>query len=255
MIKLIGDYHTHTVYSSGFRKEGRHAIGTIRENAESALSKGLREIAITEHGPGHYLYGVRKKRIPLMKEEIKRLNEEFMPKGLKILLGVESNLIGLDGTLDIDEDLLKYIDFLIMGYHYGATPRTLTDGMGLYVLNPISKILHLGKEKAKELNTKAYIKALGRYPINMISHPGSKAKVDIVEVAKEANKYNTALEISSKHSELSVESIKLLLNMDVTYMVNSDAHRPEDVGNVENAIRKAIEANLPLDRIKNIEIN
>lgn len=255
MIKLIGDYHTHTVYSSGFRKEGRHAIGTIRENAESALSKGLREIAITEHGPGHYLYGVRKKRIPLMKEEIKRLNEEFMPKGLKILLGVESNLIGLDGTLDIDEDLLKYIDFLIMGYHYGATPRTLTDGMGLYVLNPASKFINIGRERAKELNTKAYIKALGRYPINMISHPGSKAKVDIVEVAKEANKYNTALEISSKHSELSVESIKLLLNMDVTYMVNSDAHRPEDVGNVENAIRKAKEANLPLDRIKNIEIN
>src|SRR5690554_1199003 len=105
MIKLIGDYHTHTVYSSGFRERGTHAIGTIRENAEAALAKGLREIAITEHGPGHYLYGVRKKRIPLMKDEINRLNEEFMPRGLKILLGVESNLVGLDGTLDVDDEL------------------------------------------------------------------------------------------------------------------------------------------------------
>ena len=140
MIKLIGDYHTHTIYSSGFRKEGKHAIGTIRDNAEAALAKGLSEIAITEHGPGHYLYGVRKKRIPLMKSEIDRLNEEFIPKGLKILLGIESNLVGLDGTLDVDEKLLKYIDFLIMGYHYGATPKTLKDGIGLYVLNPISKI-------------------------------------------------------------------------------------------------------------------
>ncbi|WP_235601292.1 PHP domain-containing protein [Tissierella carlieri] len=255
MIKLIGDYHTHTIYSSGFRKEGKHAIGTIRDNAEAALAKGLSEIAITEHGPGHYLYGVRKKRIPLMRDEIDRLNEEFMPKGLKILLGIESNLVGLDGTLDVDEKLLKYIDFLIMGYHYGATPKTLKDGIGLYVLNPISKIFHIGKEKAKELNTRAYIKALGKYPINMISHPGSKAVVDIVELAREANKYGTALEISAKHSQLSVESIKLLLDMDVIYMVNSDAHRPEDVGNVENGIRKAKEANLPLDRIKNIEIN
>ncbi|MCQ4922699.1 PHP domain-containing protein [Tissierella carlieri] len=255
MIKLIGDYHTHTIYSSGFRKEGKHAIGTIRDNAEAALAKGLSEIAITEHGPGHYLYGVRKKRIPLMKSEIDRLNEEFIPKGLKILLGIESNLVGLDGTLDVDEKLLKYIDFLIMGYHYGATPKTLKDGIGLYVLNPISKIFHIGKEKAKELNTRAYIKALGKYPINMISHPGSKAVVDIVELAREANKYGTALEISAKHSQLSVESIKLLLDMDVIYMVNSDAHRPEDVGNVENGIRKAKEANLPLDRIKNIEIN
>lgn len=255
MIKLIGDYHTHTIYSSGFRKQGRHAIGTIRENAEAALAKGLREIAITEHGPGHYLYGVRKKRIPLMKDEIERLNEEFVPRGLRILLGIESNLVGLDGTLDVDEDLLKYIDFLIMGYHYGAMPRGLADGMGLYILNPISKLIGLGKEKAIELNTRAYIKALGKYPIDMISHPGSKAPVNIVELAKKATKYGTALEISAKHSQLSVDSIKLLLDQEVIYMVNSDAHRPEDVGNVENAIKKAKEANLPLDRIRNIEIN
>ncbi|MDR7855825.1 PHP domain-containing protein [Tissierella sp.] len=255
MIKLIGDYHTHTVYSSGFREQGKHAIGTIRSNAEAALAKGLKEIAITEHGPGHYLYGVRKKRIPIIRDEINRLNEEFVPKGLKILLGVESNLVGIDGTLDIDEEFLKYTDILLMGYHYGATPRRVVDGLGLYVLNPISKIVNLGRERAKEMNTKAYIKALNKYPVNMISHPGSKAAVDIVEVAKEAYKHGTALEISSKHSELSVESIKLLLDMDVIYMVNSDAHRPEDVGNVENAIRKAKEANLPLHRIKNIEIN
>jgi putative hydrolase len=194
MIKLIGDYHTHTVYSSGFREQGKHAIGTIRSNAEAALAKGLREIAITEHGPGHYLYGVRKKRIPIIRDEINRLNEEFVPKGLKILLGVESNLVGIDGTLDIDEEFLKYTDILLMGYHYGATPRRIVDGLGLYVLNPISKIVNLGREKAKEINTKAYIKALNKYPITMISHPGSKAVVDIVEVAKEAYKHGTALE-------------------------------------------------------------
>ena len=125
MIKLIGDYHTHTIYSSGFRKNGKHAKGTIRENVEVALAKGLKEIAITEHGPGHYLYGVRKKNISLMKDEIKRLNEEFVPKGLKILLGVEANLMGLDGTLDVDEKFLKHIDFLIMGYHYGADRKSV----------------------------------------------------------------------------------------------------------------------------------
>lgn len=255
MVKLIGDYHTHTIYSSGFREKGRHAKGTIRDNAEAALAKGLKEIAICDHGPGHYLYGVKKKNIPLMRDEIDRLNEEFVPKGLKVLLGVEANLIGLDGTLDVDDKLLKHTDMLIMGYHYGATPKSFKDGLGLYVLNPISKLLYLGKEKAKEVNTRAYIKALNKYPIDMISHPGSKAKVHIRELAKETIKHGTALEISAKHSELSVESIKLLLDMDVTFMVNSDAHKPEDIGNVDNGIRKAIEANLPLHRIKNIETN
>src|SRR5690606_22061075 len=120
---------------------------------------------------------------------------------------------------------------------------------------PISKFFYLGREKAKELNTRAYIKALNKYPINLISHPGSKARVDIVELAKEANKHNTYLEISAKHSQLSVESLKLLLDVDVYFMVNSDAHEPEDIGNVDEALRRALEANLPLNRIVNIEIN
>ncbi len=254
MIKVLGDYHTHTTYSSGFKKVGTHAKGSIRDNAEAALAKGLREIVISDHGPGHYLYGVKRKNIPIMREEIDRLNEEFVPKGLKILLGVESNIIGIDGRLDVDEKILKQIDFLTMGYHYGATPRRMIDGLCLYVFNPLSKMFGLGKGRIIELNTKAYIKALGNYPIDMLSHPGSKAGVNIVEVARAASKYGTALEISSKHSQLSVESIKLLLNEDVKYLVNSDAHCPEDIGDVENGINKAKEANLPLDRIKNIEI-
>lgn len=254
MIKVLGDYHTHTTYSSGYKKVGTHAKGSIRDNAEAALKKGLKEIVISDHGPGQYLYGVKKKNIPIMREEIDRLNEEFQPKGLKILLGVESNIIGIDGRLDVDEVILKQIDFLTMGYHYGATPRRMVDGLCLYVFNPLSKMFRIGKERVIELNTKAYIKALKNYPIDMLSHPGSKAGVNIVELARAAAKTDTALEISAKHSELSVKSIKLLLDEDVRYLANSDAHCPEDIGNIEHAIDKAREANLPLDKIKNIEI-
>lgn len=255
MIKLIGDYHTHTIYSSGYRKKGNHATGTIRDNAEAALSKGLKEIAITEHGPSHYLYGVRANRIPSIREEINRLNDEFIPKGLRILLGVEANLIGLDGTIDVDERILKHIDILLMGYHYGAMPKSIVDGIGLYIMSPGSKILKMGRERTKEIMTKAYLKAIDKYPINLITHPGSKAKVDIVELAKEASKKDVALEISAKHSQLSVKSLRLISHVDVRLMVNSDAHRPEDVGNVGEAINKAKLAKLNLSRIVNIEIN
>lgn len=254
MIKVLGDYHTHTTFSSGFKKVGTHASGSIRDNAEAALEKGLKEIVISDHGPGHYLYGVKKANIPIMREEVDRLNQEFGPKGLKILLGVEANLIGIDGRLDVDDQILKQIDFLTMGYHYGATPRRMLDGLYLYIFNPLTKLVKLGKSRIIDLNTEAYIKALNKYPIDMLSHPGSKAGINIVEVARAAAKTSTALEISSKHSQLSVESIRLLLNEDVKYLVNSDAHCPEDVGNVENGIKKARQANLPLDRIKNIKV-
>ena len=254
MIKVLGDYHTHTIYSSGFKKKGTHATGTIEDNAKAAFNKGLSTLVISEHGPGHYLYGVRRKNLLEMKEEIKRLNEVYNPKGLNILLGVEANLVSIDGKLDIDTEFIKYIDILLMGYHYGATPSSLTDAFGLYVLNPISKAMSITEEKAVAINTKAYLKALDNYHIDIITHPGSKAKIDIVEVAKKAGKIGTALEISSKHSELSIKSLKLIENenIDVNFYINSDAHKPEDIGNVEAGIKKALDANVPFDRIKNI---
>lgn len=254
MIKVLGDYHTHTTYSSGFKKVGTHASGSIRDNAEAALKKGLSTLVISDHGPGHYIYGVRKKNIPVMREEIDRLNLEFEPKGLKILLGVEANLTGMDGKLDIEDELLRDIDFLTMGYHYGVTPDTIKDGIYLYIFNPLAKLFRIGSSKMTDLNTKAYIKALENYPIDMISHPGSKAPVNIVELARAASKTKTALEISSKHDELSVESISLLLEEDVIYLANSDAHSPEHIGEIQEAIDKAKEAKLPLNRIKNIEL-
>lgn len=245
-MQLFGDYHTHTIYS--------HGTGTIRDNVEEALRKGLKEIAICDHGPGHYLYGVKKKNIPVMREEIDRLNEEFEPKGIKILLGVEANLTGYDGSIDMNDRLIKQIDLLLLGYHYGVTPRTIYDGFGMYIRNPLSKAVPFGRERMLELNTKAFIRAINNFKIDFITHPGSKAKVDIRTLAREAAKVGTALEINSKHSQLSVESIEIASQENVKFIVNSDAHRPEDVGNVEESLKRAKAANLPLDRIKNIRI-
>ena len=245
-MQLIGDYHTHTIYS--------HGAGSIRENVEAALKKDLKEIAICDHGSGHYLYGVKKRNIPIMREEIDRLNEDFMPKGIRILLGVEANLIGYDGSIDMDDKLIKFTDILLLGYHYGVTPHTIYDSFGMYVRNPLSKILPIGRTSLLELTTGAFVKAINNYPIDIITHPGSKAKVDIKTLAREAGKVGTALEINSRHSQLSVESIKIALKEDVEFVVNSDAHNPEDVGDVEEALIRANAANLPLERIRNIEI-
>lgn len=245
-MKLYGDYHTHTIYS--------HGSGTIRDNVEEALKKGLKEIAICDHGPGHYLYGVKKKNIPVMREEIDRLNNEYSKKGIRILLGVEANLTGFDGSIDMDDKLIKFTDILLLGYHYGVVPEDLKAGLGLYVMNPVTKFLPFGRKSALELNTMAFIKAIRNYSIDFITHPGSKAKVDIRTLAREAGKVGTALEINSKHSQLSVESIRIAMEENVEFVVNSDAHTPEDVGNVEKSIERARNAGLPLDRIKNIII-
>lgn len=242
-MKLYGDYHTHTVFS--------HGSGTIEENVKAAIEKGLKEIAICDHGPGHYLYGVKKKNIPLMREEIDRLNDKYSDK-IRILLGVEANLTGFDGNIDMDDQLIKYTDILLLGYHYGVTPHSLKDASMFYIRNPLSKILPLIREAAMDLNTQAFIKAINNFPIDFITHPGSKARMDIKLLAREAGKVGTALEINSKHSQLSVENIKLAMEENVDFVINSDAHSPEDVGNVSESLKRVELAGLSLDRIKNI---
>lgn len=252
MIRLKGDYHTHTIYSSGFKRKGTHAKGTIEENVAEAYAKGLETIVISEHGPGHYLYGLRLENLPIIKEEIIRLREIYEPKGLNILLGLESNLVGLDGELDVDEGIIKQLDILLMGYHYGATPGSIWDALGLYVTPQLAKMFAGTMEGSVERMTEAYIKAMDRYPINIITHPGSKAKIDIVEVAKKAARIGTALEISSKHDELSVKSLELIKDIPVMLYLNSDAHDPANVGEVGRGIKKTEESGIDLNRIVNI---
>lgn len=253
MYKLLGDYHSHTIYSSGFKKRGTHAKGTIEENAKAAHMLGLECLVISEHGPGHYLYGIKEENLPEMREEIKRLNEIYQPKGLKILLGIEANIIGLDGTLDVSQDFIDQLDILLMGYHYGATPVGLKDAYKLYWTTQISKLFDGKSQYAMDIMTDVYIKSMDKYPINIITHPGSKAKVHIEEVAKKALVNNVALEISSKHDELSIESLEKIKDIPVSLYINSDAHDPSRIGDVDKGVSKAIDSGIDLSRIVNIK--
>lgn len=244
-MKIIGDYHTHTIYS--------HGKGTIRDNVEAAIEKGLKEIAICDHGPGHKLYGVKKENLFKMRKEIDELNKEY--KDIKILLGVEANVMDYDGNIDVDKDILEIIDILLLGFHYGIIPRNGKSMYYFYLLNPISKIFSFVRKKAIELNTNAIIKAIERYPVAVITHPGSKAKLDIEKVAQIAHKNNTALEINSHHSQLSIENLEIALKTDVDFIINSDAHHPDRVGDFEMGIERALKANVPIERIRNAKDN
>lgn len=245
-MKLFGDYHTHTIYS--------HGTGTIRDNVEEAYSKGLKEIAICDHGPGHFLYGVKKDKLYEMRAEVDKLNLEYNPKGLKILLGIEANIMSYDGDIDVDDEILEILDILLLGYHYGVIPKKFKDAIRLYIFNPLIKIQPIGRKKLIAKNTDAMIKAINKYPVKIITHPGSKAMLDIKILAKHAAKADVALEISSKHSELSVENIKIAATEDVDFVFGSDAHSSDRVADVVVSLAKAKDAKLPLDRVINVEV-
>lgn len=241
MIKLVADYHTHTVYS--------HGKGTIMDNVQAARRKGLKEIAITDHGQRHFAFGVKKNDLEKMRQEIDSINEKY--DDIKVLLGLECNIISKDGRVDIDDESMKYLDILALGYHMMVLPQSISDCLHIYGKNYISRFSRAMINKIIQQNTDAMIRAINNYKIDFITHPGARIPMDTKRLSVEAAKVGTALEINSKSNIMSVEYIKAAAESGVKFVINSDAHTPEDVGNFRNAIRLAEEAGLTNEQILN----
>lgn len=237
-MQILADYHTHTVYS--------HGKGTIEDNVKVAISKGIKTIGISDHGYKHISFGVKINDIYKMREEIDNLNMKY--DNIKILLGMECNILDDNGNIDINDKIIDSLDYVMAGYHFGSTPTSLRS-----MLNHCNNYI-IKSEKSKEYNTKALINAMKKNDIFIITHPGDKGDIYIEEVAKIAKETDTKLEINSSHGFLNVNQLKEIKNMGNKFIIGSDAHIPENVGNFELAMKIAKEANLDLSLIENIKI-
>lgn len=241
MIKLFADYHTHTVYS--------HGKGSILDNVMAARKKGLTEIAVTDHGIRHFAYGVKIKDIAKMRDEIDRIN--YNAEGIKVLMGMECNIISTDGDIDMNDSIRKYLDILLVGFHMMVLPKTVRDAVNIYGRNCLSKVLHFGMEGIKEANTESMIKAIRKHKIDIITHPGTRIPLDITLIAREAAKAGTALEINSHSSYMKANHVIEAAGEGVRFVISSDAHTPENVGNFKNGLDIALEAGLNCAQIIN----
>jgi putative hydrolase len=238
---LNADMHTHTTYS--------HGLGSIEDNVIAAMERNIPKIAITDHGPGHYGFGIKRRDIPKMRREIDRLSVKY-PE-MEILLGVEANILGR-GKIDLRPNEFKLFDFICAGYHYGA----LGGGTPVGVVNAAGNYMRRTPEKASKAmiarNTKAIVTALEKNPIKFITHPGDKAPVDLLEVAVTCAKVGTYVELNTLHASLTVEDIKTMALADIKFIVSSDAHSPDRVGDFMGAINLLIQAGISMDRVVNI---
>ncbi len=245
-MKTISDYHIHSTYS-----KNKHGKSTIEEIVQRAIEIGLKEIAITDHGPRHFLYGMRLDKIEEAKNEIIRLRHIY-PQ-IKILFGVESNIISFDGDTDITAELFETFDIILCGYHLGAMYLSFKDFWGFIVLNYFGRFNKKLREHMTEKNTDAVVKALNKYKINILTHPGDKMPVNIKRIVEAAEKNKTILEISNHHDHLNSEEIEIAAKYDVQFVISSDAHSKENIGGFEKALNEAIKAGLDLNRIINLE--
>lgn len=209
MRKYFIDTHVHTI-SSG------HAYSTLSEYIKEAKNKGLKMIAITDHGPkmpgGPHWYHIG--------------NQKVIPNeidGIGVLKGVEANIMDTNGKLDIPEELLEKLDLVIASLH----PPCINPG-------------------TKEENTNALINAMKNQNVDIIGHAGNpEFEIDIERFIKAAKKYNCAIEINNSSGTMSrpgstkncLEIARYAKQYGVYITTGSDSHYKDYLGDFKEINR------------------
>jgi len=160
-MRIEVDSHTHTIASG-------HAYSTLAENVAAAADRGIKLVAITDHGPAmpgapHFWFFKNMRVLPRIMQ------------GVGVLRGVEANIINSNGEIDIDSELQQQMDIVLGSLHEP-------------VISPTKKSVH----------TDAVIKAMASGKIDVFAHGGNPAfPIYFDEVAKAASHYKVLVEINN----------------------------------------------------------
>ncbi len=198
--EVIGDLHAHTKDSDG--------MNSLEEMASAAEKRGLKYIAFTNHSKSlPVAHGLDEKRFTELNKKIDLFNEK---SGIKILKGVELEILK-DGSLDLRNDSLKELDFVIGAMHQN--------------LNMSSKEL-----------TNRLVKAINSGRINTVAHPTDRIigqreglKLDFDKVMEACKKNDVLLEIDGypERSDLPFDLVKKAKDYSIKFSLGSDSHRTE----------------------------
>ncbi len=187
---LRGEMHCHSTWSA----DGKN---TIEEMARAAKARGYRFMCLTDHS--HYL---RDGRLEAQWEEVAAVNTLVKP--FRVLRGIEAN-IRADGSLDVADDVLAQLDWVIASLHT-AFDRNPTERILGAIDNPhVDCIGHL----------------TGR---RLLKRDG--AAVDVERVVERAVDTGTALEINSQPDRLDMRDThaRLAGEARVLIPITTDAH-------------------------------
>lgn len=200
------DTHTHT-YASG------HAYSTLIENAKSASEHGLKMFCTTDHsesmpGAPHYWFFSNQRVLP-----------RFID-GVAIIRGVESNIMNIQGDIDVHPSVDSNLDWAIASFHEP-------------VFHPADKATH----------TTALMNVIKAGRVDALGHLGNpNFDFDFEAVIQCATDHNVAIEINNTTLKgnsrvgsvdrcFDIATIAVSLGAYIT--TGSDAHFCQDVGRLE----------------------
>lgn len=195
---IKGDLHCHSNWDGG--------VNSIEEIAEEALRIGYEYIGIADHTKFLRIEnGLDEKRILQRNYEIEKIGKKKL--GIKILKGCEANIMP-DGSIDIKDEVLSKLDYVIAGVHSSF-------------------------KMTREEMTKRIIKAMKNPNVDIISHPTGRLiqrrdeyQIDFEEILKMAKSTKTILEINAYPDRLDLNDlhIRQAKGQKVKMIINTDAH-------------------------------
>lgn len=218
--------HCHTVASG-------HAYSTVFENALYAKRNNMKGIAITDHAPampgGPHIWHFGNQAA---------IGSEI--DGVRIYKGVEANIMDFEGNLDMTEEFLKKLDWVIASFHVPCCPP-----------------------KSEEDHTQGYLKVLQNPYVDVLGHVGNDEFVfDYETVLKEVKRQNKVIEINN-HSAVGRPGskkrcpmiAKLCKEYEIPVVVSTDAHYAASIGKVDWSMEVLESVGYPKENILNLDID
>ena len=164
-------------------------------------------------------------------------------EGVRILHGIEANILDELGTIDVSQKLYHKLDYIIASLH-----------------SPTFKSL------GKEMNTQTLLRVMDNPYVKIIGHPDDdRYPLDIEAIAKAASEKKVVLELNngslnplSTRVNGKANIIKMLeacKKYDTMILMGTDAHICFEVGDFEASLQLLKEVNFPKELVINFELS
>lgn len=210
---LRGDVHMHTTETDG--------RASLDEMAEAAHALGYEYIAITDHSKSLAMTnGLDEQRAVAFAKQVRERNRAGMP--LRLFSGLECDILK-DGALDLANDALAELDFVIGSVHS-----------------------HMNMEAAEM--TGRLLRALECPHIRMLGHPTGRLLLqrepypfDFERVVDEAVRRGVWMEInaSPERLDLNPTHIRTAKARGAKFVISTDAHHPSHLAFIRYGVTTA----------------
>jgi DNA polymerase (family 10) len=211
--QIRGDLHMHTRESDG--------RATLEEMAAAARELGYEYVAITDHSKALAMAnGMDEKRAVAFAHLVREMDQSGL--GLRVFSGIECD-IRRDGAMDLDDDALGELDFVIGSVHsyMNLEPAEMTDRL---------------------------LRALECPHLRVIGHPTGRVLLhrdpfpfDFEAVAAVAARRDVYLEInaSPERLDLTASLVRAAKAKGCKFAISTDAHHPKHLANMRYGVLMA----------------